>query len=104
MPATRSPDCCAEPDKQVTQPHKRDLLKRLNRIEGQVRGVAKMVEADRYCVDILTQISAIRSALDATATRILEDHTRGCVQNAIRSGEGDHAIAELMEILRKFVR
>lgn len=102
-----SPECChevAQPDKQVTQPHKRDLLKRLNRIEGQVRGVAKMVESDRYCVDILTQVSAIRSALDATAARILEDHTRGCVQNAIRSGAGDAAIDELMDVVRKFVK
>jgi DNA-binding FrmR family transcriptional regulator len=105
MQATKSsPECCVETGKQVTQPHKRDLLKRLNRIEGQVRGVAKMVEADRYCVDILTQISAIRSALDATATRILEDHTRGCVQNAIREGSGDAAIGELMDVVRKFVR
>lgn len=111
MPDTKSsPECCDEAgsagqtEKQVTQPHKRDLLKRLNRIEGQVRGVAKMVETDRYCVDILTQISAIRSALDATATRILEDHTRGCVQNAVRSGGGDAAIGELMDIVRKFVK
>lgn len=105
MPDTKSsPECCAVTEKQATQPHKRDLLKRLNRIEGQVRGVARMVEADRYCVDILTQISAIRSALDATATRILEDHTRGCVQDAIRSGGGDAAIGELMDIVRKFVK
>ena len=90
--------------KQVMQPHKHDLLKRLNRIEGQVRGVAKMVEGDRYCVDILTQVSAIRSALDAAAARILEDHTRGCVQTAIREGGGDEAIAELMELVRKFIR
>jgi len=105
MPDTKSSaECCHEADKQVTQPHKHDLLKRLNRIEGQVRGVAKMVEADRYCVDILTQISAIRSALDATATRLLEDHTRGCVQNAIREGSGDVAIGELMDVVRKFIK
>lgn len=105
MPDTKSsPECCTPAEKQVEQPHKRDLLKRLNRIEGQVRGVARMVEADRYCVDILTQISAIRSALDATATRILEDHTRGCVQDAIQSGAGDAAIGELMDIVRKFVK
>jgi DNA-binding FrmR family transcriptional regulator len=99
-----SPEPCHVADKRVTQPHKQDLLKRLNRIEGQVRGVAKMVDEDRYCVDILTQISAIRSALDATAIRLLEDHTRGCVQKAIQSGEGNAAIGELMEIVTKFVR
>jgi len=90
--------------KQVARPHKRDLLKRLNRIEGQVRGIAKMIEEDRYCIDILTQVSAIRSALDAAATQILEDHTRGCVQNAIREGSGDAAIAELMNVVRRFVK
>jgi DNA-binding FrmR family transcriptional regulator len=95
---------CHAVDKSVEQPHKRELLKRLNRIEGQVRGIAKMIEEDRYCIDILTQVSAIRSALDAAASQILEDHTRGCVQNAVRSGEGDAAIAELMGVIRRFVK
>lgn len=106
MPATKSSTkhaCHSTPDS-VVQPHKLGLLKRLNRIEGQVRGVAKMIEADRYCVDILTQISAIRSALDATALQLLEDHTRGCVSDAVRSGRGDASIAELMEVVRKFAR
>ncbi len=92
------------PGGQVTQPHKQQLLKRLNRIEGQVRGIAKMIEEDRYCVDILTQVSAIRSALDAAALQILEDHTRGCVQTAVRKGSGDAAIAELMDLVRRFVK
>lgn len=81
---------------------KAGLLKRLNRIEGQVRGLNKMVEEDRYCVDILTQISAVRSALDAVAIRLLRDHTHGCVQTAIRSGQGDAAIDELIEVVEKF--
>jgi DNA-binding FrmR family transcriptional regulator len=88
----------------VVQPHKEALLKRLNRVEGQVRGVAKMIQEDRYCVDILTQISAMKSALDALAMRLLEDHTRGCVQSAIRSGKGDQAIGEVMELMRKLAR
>lgn len=79
-------------------------MKRLNRIEGQVRGVARMIEEDRYCVDILTQISALRSALDAVAMQLLEDHTQGCVKNAIRSGDGEASIAELMDVVRKFAR
>ncbi|MCX7144260.1 MAG: metal-sensitive transcriptional regulator, partial [Proteobacteria bacterium] len=58
----------------MVQPNKAALLKRLNRIEGQTRGVAKMVEEDRYCVDVLTQISAIQSALDALALQLLESH------------------------------
>lgn len=105
---TSSTDKAAPPchvsDKRVVQPHKDALLKRLSRIEGQVRGIGKMIEADRYCVDVLTQISAIKSALDAVAMQLLEDHTKGCVQGAIRSGEGDAAIAELMDIIGKFAR
>src|SRR5689334_21451438 len=70
----------------VVQPHRAALLKRLNRISGQVQGVAGMIEQDRYCVDVLTQIAAVRSALDAVAMQLLEDHARGCVQSAIHAG------------------
>lgn len=95
--------CHATP-KSVVQPHKVALLKRLNRIEGQVRGIAKMIENDRYCVDVLTQVSAIKSALDAVGMQILEDHTKGCVQNAVKSGNGEQEIAKLLDIVRKFTR
>ncbi len=88
----------------VVQPNKAALLKRLNRIEGQTRGVAKMVDEDRYCVDVLTQISAIQSALDALALQLLANHTRGCVRSAIRSGNGDAAIDELMHVVKRFGR
>ena len=86
----------------VVQPNKPALLKRLNRIEGQVRGVAKMVEEDRYCIDVLTQISAIRSALGALAMQLLENHTKGCVRSAIRSGDGEAAVDELMTVVKRF--
>ena len=88
----------------VVQPNKEALIKRLNRIEGQVRGVTKMIEEDRYCVDVLNQISALQSALDAVAMRLLENHTHGCMQGAIKSGKGNAAINELMIVLRKFAR
>src|SRR3990170_1329897 len=88
----------------VVQPRKPSLLKRLNRIEGQVRGVAKMVEEDRYCVDVLTQISAIQSALDALAIQLLENHTNGCVRAAIKSGNGEAAVEELMAVVKRFGR
>ena len=88
----------------VVQPDKPALLKRLNRIEGQARGVAKMVEEDRYCVDILTQIAAIQSALDALAMQLLASHTNGCVRSAIRSGDGDAAVDELMKLVKRFAR
>ncbi|MFZ5558787.1 MAG: metal-sensitive transcriptional regulator [Pseudomonadota bacterium] len=94
---------CHDP-KSVVQPRKAALLKRLARIEGQVRGVARMIEEDRYCVDVLTQIAALRAALDAVGLQLLEDHTQGCVKGAVRSGDGDAAIAELMDVVRKFVR
>lgn len=88
----------------VVQPHKAALLTRLNRIAGQARGISSMIEQDRYCVDILTQISAIQSALDAVSMQLLQDHTHGCVQGAIKSGNGKHAIDELMQVVRKFAR
>ena len=88
----------------VIQPSKDALIKRLNRIEGQVRGVAKMITEDRYCVDVLNQISALQSAMDAVAMQLLENHTHGCMQNAIKSGDGDAAINEMMTLLRKFAR
>ncbi len=102
MPALKRRKPAAE--KHVVQPHKPALLKRLNRIEGQVRGVARMVGDDRYCVDIITQLAAVRAALDAAALHVLEDHTRGCVQSAIRSNRGEPAIGELMQLMRKFAR
>jgi DNA-binding FrmR family transcriptional regulator len=90
-----------------TPAHRHDkpgLLKRLNRIEGQVRGLNRMVGEDRYCVDILTQVSAVRSALDAVALELLRDHTHGCVREAVRSGSGTAAIDELLEVVGKFAR
>ena len=78
------------------------LGKRLARIEGQVRGIARMVEEDRYCIDILTQVSAVRAALDALALELLHDHLHGCVQDAVASGRGDAAIDEAMRVVRKF--
>ncbi len=79
-------------------------VSRVNRVEGQVRGIARMIEDDRYCVDVLTQVAAIRAALDALALQMLRDHTHGCVQGAIRSGRGDAAIDELMVVMEKFAR
>ena len=79
------------------------LTRRINRIEGQVRGIGRMIDEDRYCVDILTQVSAVRSALDALALGLLDRHLHGCVQRAVRTGEGDAAMDEAMDVVRKFV-
>ena len=77
---------------------------RVNRIDGQVRGVGRMIDEDRYCIDILTQVAAIRSALDALAIELLEHHLQGCVQHAVKSGEGEPAIAEALSVIRRFAR
>jgi DNA-binding FrmR family transcriptional regulator len=81
--------------------------KRLNRIEGQVRGLAKMVDEDRYCIDIVTQISAVRSALRRVEEEILKDHVAHCVEHAINSGDKAdqrRKIAELMEVVGRVDR
>ncbi len=80
------------------------LTKRLNRIEGQIRGIGRMIDDDRYCVDILTQVSAVQSALDALARKLLEHHLHGCVSHAVTSGDGAHAIDEALAVIRKFGR
>ena len=75
------------------------LIKRLHRIEGQVRGVEKMVEDDRYCIDILTQIGAVTTALESLGMKILDDHVRHCVTDAIASGDPAAAAAKSDELL-----
>ena len=83
------------------------LVKRLHRIEGQVRGIERMVEDDRYCIDILTQISAVNTALESLALKILDEHVRHCVAGALSSGDADDAHAkteELLEAVRRFAR
>lgn len=99
-----SADCChAESDRRVARPDKAALIKRLNRIEGQVRGINRMVEDDRYCVDILTQVTAVKSALDSLAMQLLESHASGCVKQAIESGQGEESIAELVSVIKRMV-
>jgi DNA-binding FrmR family transcriptional regulator len=81
---------------------KAQVTKRLQRIEGQVRGLARMVEEDRYCIDIVTQISAVRAAMRRVEEEVLRDHVAHCVEGAIASGnraDQRKKIAELMEVL-----
>jgi len=80
------------------------LGKRINRIEGQVRGIGKMIAEDRYCIDVLTQVSAVQAALDGVARQLLEHHLHGCVQHAVKSGNGERAIDEALAVIRKFGR
>lgn len=83
-------------------PTKDTCLKRLSRIEGQVRGLARMVEEDRYCIDIVTQVAAVRAALKRVEEEVLRDHVAHCVEHAIRSGDADdqrRKVAELIDVL-----
>lgn len=82
---------------------KPDLLRRMSRIEGQVRGVHRMIEQDRYCPEVLTQIAAVRAALDRVGLILLQHHTRGCIVETVQAGESDEAVSELMSVLRKFL-
>lgn len=84
--------------------YQEDTLDRLKKIEGQVRGLSRMVESERYCVDILTQLAAVRAALDQVGMQVLEHHTRTCVSRAIKEDRGEPAVKELMEVVSKFVR
>lgn len=86
---------------------KSSVLNRLNRIEGQVRGLSRMVEHDRYCIDIVTQLSAVRTALRRAEEEILADHVANCVEHAIASGnkaEQRRKVAELMSVLSRAER
>ena len=83
------------------------LVKRLHRIEGQVRGIERMVEDDRYCIDILTQISAVNTALESLAFQLLDQHVKHCVAGAFASGdeaEMAQKTSELLEAVQRFAR
>jgi DNA-binding FrmR family transcriptional regulator len=86
---------------------KGDLVKRLHRIEGQVRGIERMLEEDRYCIDILTQLAAASTALESLAMTILDDHVQHCVAGALSSGDEDAArekTEELLAAVRRFAK
>ena len=86
---------------------KDDYAKRLSRIEGQVRGIARMIESDTYCIDVLTQVSAATKALQAVAVSLLDEHVRHCVRDAIDAGDQVHLetmIAEATKAIERLVK
>ncbi|MBM7839761.1 DNA-binding FrmR family transcriptional regulator [Alkalihalobacillus xiaoxiensis] len=93
-----------ESAKQTVQPQKEALLNRLKRIEGQVRGIQNMIQADKYCIDILHQTSAIEAAMKKVSLTLMEDHTKHCIHKAIKHGDDKRAIDELMEIIQKMAK
>lgn len=94
---------CAQKHKHRDEKEYRDLVNRLSRIEGQIRGVKAMLEEDRYCVDVLNQVSAVQSALNSFTKCLLSNHIKSCVVEDIR--EGNHeAVDELCDTIQKFIR
>ena len=83
---------------------KDDYLKRLRRIEGQVRGIARMVDEDTYCIDVLTQVNSVVAALRAVGMGLLDDHVRHCVTESIEQGNGDAKVEELMAAVARFAK
>lgn len=95
-------ECCCQKKKHRTSEEVKALINRLNRIEGQVRGIKNMLENDEYCVDILNQISATRAALGSLASVLLEDHIQTCVAEGIKNGDTE-IISELTNTIKKFI-
>ena len=80
---------------------RRELLNRLNRIEGQVRGIRRLIGDEAYCLDVLQQVEAMTSAADEVALLLLEDHINGCLTHAVESGEGAPYVTEVMSVVRR---
>ncbi len=95
--------CCSHRKKERSPEEYKDLMNRLNRIEGQVRGIKKMVENDAYCPDILIQVSAVNAALNSFNKVLLANHIRTCVADDIRNGN-DETIEELVGVLQKMMK
>ena len=83
---------------------KQKLLIRLRRIEGQTRGLQRMIEEDKYCVDIMNQIAGVQSALEQVSLLLMENHLQHCVSDAIQAGHGDEKIQEIMDVLKHYTR
>ena len=94
---------CCNRTKQRSEQEKKDLISRLNRIEGQIRGIKSMVTEERYCVDILNQVSAVQSALNGFNKELLANHIHSCVVEDIRAGK-DEVVDELCETIRKIMK
>ncbi|MBQ2880611.1 MAG: metal-sensing transcriptional repressor [Anaerotignum sp.] len=96
-------NCCCHKTKHSSEEEYKTLINRLSRIEGQVRGIRKMVENDAYCVDILTQVSAVQAALNGFNRELLSNHIRTCVMDDIKNGN-DEIVDELVQTLQKLMK
>lgn len=91
-------------NREETRPSRDNLLKRLRRIEGQVKGIQKMIQEEKDCIEILTQVAAIRSAMNKVGSLILENHTMSCIENAVSCEDRQKAMNELARSMRSFVK
>ena len=96
-------ECCSQKKKERSLQEYKDLIHRLNRIEGQVRGIKGMVERDAYCTDILVQVAAVNAALNSFNRRLLENHIKTCVINDINEGK-EETVEELLTTLQKLMK
>ena len=96
-------DCCSRKTKERSEEEYKSLINRLNRIEGQIRGIKGMVEKDAYCTDILVQVSAVNAALNAFNKELLSNHIKTCVADDIRNGK-DETVDELVATLQKLMK
>jgi DNA-binding FrmR family transcriptional regulator len=102
--ATRRPAPPETPSQNFRHSYSKDkagLVRRLSRMEGQVRGIARMIEREEYCVDILQQTAALRAAVDALSILVLEDHVSGCVRTAAEQGKADDYVDEVIDVVRR---
>jgi DNA-binding FrmR family transcriptional regulator len=90
-----------DPYRRAYSKDKGQLVRRLSRMEGQVRGIARMIEREEYCVDILQQTAALRAAVDALSVLVLEDHVQGCVRTAAAGGKVDEYVDEVIDVVRR---
>ncbi|MBA1335076.1 MAG: Repressor CsoR of the copZA operon [Firmicutes bacterium] len=91
------------PDNKISNA-KSSLISRLNRIEGQIRGIRNMIEDDKYCVDVFIQVAAAKSALNSVSALLMESHIKRCVKKAIDSGHGEEVLDELTEVMKKYFK
>ena len=83
---------------------KKKILTRLRRIEGQTRGIQRMVDEDKYCVDIMTQIAGVQSALEQVSLLLMENHLLHCVTDAVQEGKGEEKISEIMDVIKRYTK
>ncbi len=98
-----SKECCSDKTKERTPEEYKKLINRLNRIEGQIRGIKGMVERSAYCTDILLQVSAVNAALNAFSKSLLSEHIKTCVADDIKAGK-EETVDELLEVLKRLMK